>query len=331
MLPEKFLAEILDRHVNTESFPATSDIKKLFTKIVLTLFPEQARKQLCQADDLRLVWESIENGLESLLHDMADKLVDTPQNITSRYMERIPGIYQLLLTDVEAMVNGDPAATTDYEVIRTYPGFYALAFYRLAHGLHEEKVPLIPRILTEYAHSKTGIDIHPGAQIGQYFFMDHGTGIVIGETCVIGERVKIYQGVTLGALSIDKSMASTKRHPSIENGVVIYSGATILGRYSRWCKLHHWRKRVVDTQCGGQHENLSSGKSKKSFKNKMAALLDLVGNTPLVDLNKLHNNPKVRILGKLEGNNPGGSVKDRAAKNMIEAALQREILDLECN
>jgi serine O-acetyltransferase len=138
MLPEKFLAEILDRHVNTESFPATSDIKKLFTKIVLTLFPEQARKQLCQADDLRLVWESIENGLESLLHDMADKLVDTPQNITSRYMERIPGIYQLLLTDVEAMVNGDPAATTDYEVIRTYPGFYALAFYRLAHGLHEE-------------------------------------------------------------------------------------------------------------------------------------------------------------------------------------------------
>ena len=229
MLPEKFLAEILDRHVNTESFPATSDIKKLFTKIVLTLFPEQARKQLCQAEDLRLVWESIENGLESLLHDMADKLVDTPQNITSRYMERIPGIYQLLLTDVEAMVNGDPAATTDYEVIRTYPGFYALAFYRLAHGLHEEKVPLIPRILTEYAHSKTGIDIHPGASIGRYFFMDHGTGIVIGETTVIGERVKIYQGVTLGALSVDKSMASTKRHPTIEDGVVIYSGATILG------------------------------------------------------------------------------------------------------
>jgi serine O-acetyltransferase len=229
MLPEKFLTEILDRHVNTDSFPATSDIKKLFTKIVLTLFPEQARKQFCQIEDLRLVWESIENGLESLLHAMADKLADTPQNITARYMERIPGIYQLLLTDVEAMVNGDPAATTDYEVIRTYPGFYALAFYRLAHGLHEEKVPLIPRILTEYAHSKTGIDIHPGAQIGQYFFMDHGTGIVIGETCVIGERVKIYQGVTLGALSVDKSMASTKRHPSIEDGVVIYSGATILG------------------------------------------------------------------------------------------------------
>lgn len=127
------------------------------------------------------------------------------------------------------MVAGDPAATTSYEVIRTYPGFYALAFYRLAYGLHQEKVPLIPRILTEYAHSKTGIDIHPGASIGRYFFMDHGTGIVIGETTVIGERVKLYQGVTLGALSVDKSMASTKRHPTIEDGVVIYSGATILG------------------------------------------------------------------------------------------------------
>jgi serine O-acetyltransferase len=127
------------------------------------------------------------------------------------------------------MVDGDPAATTDFEVIRTYPGFYALAFYRLAHGLYELQIPLIPRILTEYAHSKTGIDIHPGATIGNYFFMDHGTGIVIGETCEIGERVKIYQGVTLGALSVDKSMASTKRHPTIEDGVVIYSGATILG------------------------------------------------------------------------------------------------------
>jgi len=229
MLPEKFLAQLLDRHAQTRSFPATSDIKKLFTKIVLTLFPEQARKQIQQIDELRLGWESIENGLESILHDMVDVLPDTPQKITERYMERIPGIYQLLLTDVEAMVNGDPAATTDYEVIRTYPGFYALAFYRLAYGLHAEKVPLIPRILTEYAHSKTGIDIHPGAQIGQYFFMDHGTGIVIGETCIIGEHVKIYQGVTLGALSVDKSMASTKRHPSIEDGVVIYSGATILG------------------------------------------------------------------------------------------------------
>jgi serine O-acetyltransferase len=175
------------------------------------------------------MWESIENGLESLFYSMKDQLSAEPTVIAKRFLDRIPAIYNLLQTDVEAMVEGDPAATTSYEVIRTYPGFYALAFYRLAHGLLQENVPLIPRILTEYAHSKTGIDIHPGASIGRYFFMDHGTGIVIGETTVIGERVKLYQGVTLGALSVDKSMAATKRHPTIEDGVVIYSGATILG------------------------------------------------------------------------------------------------------
>lgn len=226
---DAFLTKILTRHVNTKPFPATSDIKKLFTKIVLALFPEQTRKQIVDMGDLKDIWESIEHGLESILHTMSQDLPATPQEITKSYMARIPGIYELLLTDVQAMVDGDPAATTDYEVIRTYPGFYAMAFYRLAHGLYLEKVPLMPRILTEYAHSKTGIDIHPGAQIGPYFFMDHGTGIVIGETCQIGERVKLYQGVTLGALSVSKTMASTKRHPTIESGVVIYSGATILG------------------------------------------------------------------------------------------------------
>ncbi len=226
---EEFLKQILSRHTQTKPFPATSDIKKLFTRIVLTLFPEQTRKQIVDLQDLKLIWESIEHGLESILHTMSQDLPATPQEITKNYMARIPAIYEVLLTDVQAMVDGDPAATTDYEVIRTYPGFYAMAFYRLAHGLQQEKVPLIPRILTEYAHSKTGIDIHPGATIGPYFFMDHGTGIVIGETCVIGKRVKLYQGVTLGALSVAKTMASTKRHPTIEDGVVIYSGATILG------------------------------------------------------------------------------------------------------
>ncbi len=229
MLPKDFLDKIVAQHQQTPPFPATSDIKKLFTKIVLTLFPEQTRRHFHTRDELKAVWESIENGLESLLYSMKDQLSEDPAIIAHRYLDRIPAIYDLLQTDVEAMVSGDPAATTSFEVIRSYPGFYAIAFYRLAHGLQQEKVPLIPRILTEYAHSKTGIDIHPGASIGRYFFMDHGTGIVIGETTVIGERVKIYQGVTLGALSVDKSMASTKRHPTIEDGVVIYSGATILG------------------------------------------------------------------------------------------------------
>jgi len=138
-------------------------------------------------------------------------------------------MYPILNTDIKAIFEGDPAAKSEFEVIRTYPGFYAITFYRLAHALYKLGVPLLPRIFTEYAHSKTGIDIHPAAEIGEYFHIDHGTGIVIGETCKIGKHVKMYQGVTLGALSVHKSMANTKRHPTIEDRVVVYSGATILG------------------------------------------------------------------------------------------------------
>jgi len=134
-----------------------------------------------------------------------------------------------LNTDVDAIFAGDPAAKSEFEVIRAYPGFLAICFYRIAHLLLQLRVPLLPRILTEHAHSQTGIDIHPAARIGEYCMIDHGTGVVIGETSVIGDHVKIYQGVTLGALSVDKSMASVKRHPTIEDHVIIYSNATILG------------------------------------------------------------------------------------------------------
>jgi serine O-acetyltransferase len=146
-----------------------------------------------------------------------------------RFFNQIPEIYRVLNTDIQAIFMGDPAAITEFEVIRAYPGFYAISFYRLAHALCQLDVPLLPRILTEHAHSHTGIDIHPAAKIGEYFHIDHGTGLVIGESCVIGKNVKLYQGVTLGALSVDKSMAYTKRHPTVEDNVVIYSGATILG------------------------------------------------------------------------------------------------------
>ena len=144
-------------------------------------------------------------------------------------MELVPGMYADLTKDAEAILQGDPAATCLYEVIRAYPGFYAIAAYRVAHGLHLLKVPLLPRVITEFAHARTGIDIHPAAEIAPWFCIDHGTGVVIGETTVIGPHVKIYQGVTLGALSIDKQMARAKRHPTIEEHVVIYAGATILG------------------------------------------------------------------------------------------------------
>jgi serine O-acetyltransferase len=127
------------------------------------------------------------------------------------------------------MFEGDPAAKSRSEIIRTYPGFYAIAAYRIAHQLHVAGITGIPRIITEHAHSKTGIDIHPAASIGNYFCIDHGTGVVIGETTVIGDHVKIYQGVTLGALSVNKEDAEKKRHPTLEDRVVVYAGATILG------------------------------------------------------------------------------------------------------
>jgi serine O-acetyltransferase len=156
--------------------------------------------------------------------------VDCDNDLNARnFFNGIPQLYEILNTDIHAILNGDPAATSEFEVIRAYPGFYAISFYRMAHALHKLNIPLIPRILTEHAHSKTGIDIHPAAEIGNYLYIDHGTGLVIGETTKIGNHVKLYQGVTLGAMSVEKSMAYIKRHPTVEDHVVIYSGATILG------------------------------------------------------------------------------------------------------
>lgn len=143
--------------------------------------------------------------------------------------DELTALYEVLWQDAEAAYAGDPAAQNLQEVVLAYPGFYGVAVYRIAHYLFNLGIPTLPRLLSEHAHEKTGIDIHPGAKIGKSFFMDHGTGIVIGGTSIIADNVKIYQGVTLGALSVDKSLASTKRHPTIEEGVVIYAGATILG------------------------------------------------------------------------------------------------------
>jgi serine O-acetyltransferase len=161
-------------------------------------------------------------------HDEVEKAA---LDITQRFISKIPLIKELLETDVEAAYNGDPAAYSKAEIIISYPGIYAGMVYRIAHELYLLSVPLIPRIMSEYAHSVTGIDIHPGAVIGKYFFMDHGTGIVIGETSVIGDNVKLYQGVTLGALSTKggQSIRGVKRHPTISDNVTVYSGASILG------------------------------------------------------------------------------------------------------
>lgn len=145
------------------------------------------------------------------------------------FFNKIPTIYEALLQDAQSVLNFDPAAQSLKEVLLAYPGFYAVAIYRFAHQLQQQDVPILPRLWASYAHSKTGIDIHPAAVIGRSFFIDHGTGIVIGETTVIGDDVKIYQGVTLGAMNVSKAFASKKRHPTIEDDVIIYAGATILG------------------------------------------------------------------------------------------------------
>ncbi len=151
-----------------------------------------------------------------------------------RFIQALPEIRQVLATDIRAAMGGDPAAKSHDEVIFSYPGLFAISVYRMAHELHELHVPLLPRIMTEYAHSLTGIDIHPGAIIGESFFIDHGTGVVIGETTEIGNRVRIYQGVTLGALSLPRDetdrFRDRKRHPTIEDDVIIYSNASILGK-----------------------------------------------------------------------------------------------------
>ena len=168
--------------------------------------------------------EKYENADESVITEKAEE-------ITFEFLGKLPKIREYVETDVQAAFDGDPAAYNKDEIIYSYPGLYAIIVNRLAHELFLLGVPLIPRIMTEHAHSKTGIDIHPGASIGRYFFIDHGTGIVIGETTTIGDNVKVYQGVTLGALSTrgGQSLKNKKRHPTIEDNVTSYSGASILG------------------------------------------------------------------------------------------------------
>jgi len=156
-------------------------------------------------------------------------LADDNRKVTSQLFDNLPSLKSILAKDAVFILESDPAAKSLEEVVAIYPGFFAIYCYRLAHLINRLSVPLLPRMITEYAHKITGIDIHPGAEIGSPFSIDHGTGIVIGETTVIGNYVKLYQGVTLGALSVDKSKASKKRHPTIEDNVILYAGSTILG------------------------------------------------------------------------------------------------------
>ena len=185
---------------------------------------------------LAVIYEKMNKQIRTALAYTEEKkdeqnIRERAENITRTFLDRLPRVQEMLWKDVEAEYDGDPAANSKEEIIFCYPGIFAIFVYRIAHELYELQVPFIPRIMTEYAHGETGIDINPGAKIGEYFFIDHGTGIVIGETTVIGNHVKIYQGVTLGALSTQKGqgLSGVKRHPTIEDNVVIYANTTILG------------------------------------------------------------------------------------------------------
>ena len=193
----------------------------LFPHFALRVVPGEAAVR-AELAGLRATLGRLENAIASI------DPVKTVQ-LDARFMEALTLIHEVLCDDAHAIFEGDPAAKSIDEVILTYPGFYALAVFRVAHALHELGLPLVPRLLTELAHEKTGIDLHPGATIGRRFCIDHGTGVVIGETTHIGRNVKLYQGVTLGALTVEKSLAGNKRHPTIEDDVVVYAGATILG------------------------------------------------------------------------------------------------------
>jgi serine O-acetyltransferase len=228
-MDKSFLQHIFNRQVHLDPVPPNKRIAAWALHLIGLLYPEKADHPVGSVQQMEEKFDGLQHELMAILS--ATRACDHCNNkrVAGQFFEQLPAMYRILQNDVKAILSGDPAAHTEFEIIRAYPGFFAICLYRIANALHGFDVPILPRILTEYAHGKTGIDIHPAASIGEYFCIDHGTGIVIGETTIIGNYVKIYQGVTLGALSVAKSMANVKRHPTVEDYVVIYSGATILG------------------------------------------------------------------------------------------------------
>jgi serine O-acetyltransferase len=228
MKEEQFIQQLFQRNRKTlNRFPDKTLAEDFTDDLFDFLFASYERK-FDSEKKLADEYQELRHTFSAILFELI-KEESTVKNHTAIFFEALPAIYEALLTDAEAVLRFDPAAQSIEEVLIAYPGFYATAIYRLSHQLYLQGIKTLPRLLSEYAHSKTGIDIHPGASIGAAFAIDHGTGIVIGETTVIGNNVKIYQGVTLGALNVSKELASKKRHPTIEDDVIIYSGATILG------------------------------------------------------------------------------------------------------
>ncbi len=205
------------------------DSNKIFLWIddlFFILFPEK-KLEIYQIEDL---WQQNKTDFEFIISEICNhKSKIEISKIADKLYNKIPKVYESLQKDAQAILDTDPAADCISEIINSYPGFLAIAFYRISNAISNLEINMLARIISEYAHSKTGIDIHPNAKIDVPFVIDHGTGIVIGETCIIGKNVSIYQGVTLGALQVEKSMEEKKRHPTVEDNVIIYANATILG------------------------------------------------------------------------------------------------------
>jgi len=225
---ESFLAERFRAHEACHGCPPLRSVAAWFDEVLGLLVPERSERRYASAAEFEGHAHELQARLAGLVA-VVRASGPTPDTVAARFMACLPALHARIAEDVAAIDAGDPAATSSSDVARTYPGVLAIAAYRVAHALHGLDVPLLPRILSAYAHGATGIDIHPAARIGRHFCIDHGTGVVIGATAVIGNRVKVYQGVTLGGLSVRKEDAAVKRHPTIEDDVVIYAGATILG------------------------------------------------------------------------------------------------------
>ena len=230
----------------TIGFEGQETIYKILRNFRSALFPclcdkvtkDDTRLNITIGNNLRISALNLKDLIEKVLTNdnnlPANEIASRAEEIVMNLINKFPELRRMLQTDIQAAYNGDPATTSTEEILLSYPSIQTISIHRIAHELYKEGVPIIPRIMSEYAHQLTGIDIHPGASIGEYFFIDHGTGVVIGETCTIGKNVKIYQGVTLGAKSFPldehgNPIKGIKRHPNIEDNVVIYAGATILG------------------------------------------------------------------------------------------------------
>lgn len=226
---ENFPQYLFDQYNSfKKEVPSMTKSHRFIDNLIYFLFPFKIDKK-CSLPLIDLNLAQLQLDFKDLLTPLEPILEEPVNDLNKKFFSVIPEIYESLIKDAQLFVDFDPAARSRESVILYYPGFYAIAVYRLSHVLFTLRIPYLPRMISEFAHSKTGIDIHPGAIIGEHFFIDHGTGIVVGETTIIGNNVKIYQGVTLGAASVDKSMKGKKRHPTLEDNVIVYSGSTILG------------------------------------------------------------------------------------------------------